>query len=340
MKKILVAAVAALAASPLFAFQEPKPDWVDGASMEYPREKFLVGVGIADDRQSAQDRARAEIAKIFSTTVQVESNVTESESNKTAGGATQNNFEQNVSENVQTASKKVLEGVDVVENWQDPATRSYYALAVLDRAKAILTINDHIASLDKQASQLKDDMDKATEKLPKVKAALKLLAVMKFRNNLNGELRVLDESGKSIPNPLDETVIRPAASKAISELDVVVAMSGEPAKQVESGVIKGLSDFGLQAKKGAADSAADITIEGSVETKQMQGDGSRWQWARSTVNLSLKDGKTAKVIGQFDLSDREASADYTEAVRRTHVALAKKVAQQVNDSVTTYFENQ
>lgn len=333
-------AVALLASTSFADPRNPRPDWVDGASIEYPRAKYLVGVGSADDRQTAEDRARGEISKIFSTTVQVDTNITESETNVSKNGKNDNAFQQSVSQNVQTASRKALEDVQLVENWQDQATRQYYALAVLDRAKAIRAVNDKIGEFDKQAGQWKETMDKASDKLPRVKAALKLLSVLKARAELNSELRVLDESGKTVASPYDEAAIRPVASKAISELDVVLAMSGDQSKQVETGIIKGLSSFGLQAKKGSAEAEADITVEGSVDTKQMEGDGSKWRWARSTVTLSLKDGKTSKLITQLDLSDRQASADYSEAVRRTHVALAKKVAAQVNDAITSYFENQ
>lgn len=111
--------------------------------------------------------------------------------------------------------------------------------------------------------------------------------------------------------------------------------------QVETGIIQGLNKFGMQAKARTSEGqAADIIVEGKVETKPMQGDGSRWRWARSTATVSLKDGRTSKIFARFDASDRQASADYNEAVRRSHAVLAKKVAEQINEAITSYFENQ
>ena len=42
-----------------------RPDWLDGRHPEYPRERYLVGVGDAEALDGARDRARAEIARVF-----------------------------------------------------------------------------------------------------------------------------------------------------------------------------------------------------------------------------------------------------------------------------------
>lgn len=332
---------AAKAPPPVKERKGAKPDWVDGASAQYPREGYLIGVGIADERSAAQDRARGEISKIFTTQVSVTTNLSESETNVDRGGQKENTFSQAVSQNVQTASKKALEGTEVVEHWQDQATRQHYALAVLERAKAIRAVRDRISDFDQQTRQWKEEMDKATEKLPRVKAAMKLLALFKAREDLNSELRVLDSTGQGLPSPLNEAEVRPQAAKALAELDVIVDMSGGASDAVETGIVKGLNQFGMQAKPGQASNDADIVVEGKVETNPIEvQDGTQWKWARSTMTVSLKDGRSAKTFQRFDASDRQASANYKEAVRRSNVELAKKAAEQINEAITSYFENQ
>lgn len=204
------------------AWAKGKPDWVEGKSSKYPREAYLVGVGLADDRAGSEDRARGEISKIFTTVVSVNTSLNESETNVDQGGQKTGTFAQAISQSVQTASKKALEGVEVVENWQDEATRQHYALAVLERARAIAAVNDKISEFDRQAGEWKSQMDSASEKLPRIKAAMKLLALLRARAELNSELRVLDSSGKGTPSPYNEAEVKAQASKAVSELDVVV----------------------------------------------------------------------------------------------------------------------
>ncbi len=314
-----------------------KPDWIDGSSMEYPRQQYLVGVGMADDRQTAEDRARGEIAKIFDTVVTVNTDSSISQGEGTA--AQSNSFSQSVSQTVQTASKKALQDVQVVEGWHDDATQQYYALAVLNRQKAEAAIKDKIQGLDGQAKTWYGQLQASTEKLARVKAAMKLLALFKARQNLNNELRVVDATGQGVPNPIDEAAVRPVAAKALASLDVVVALSGEQSGQIQTGLIDGLSAFGIEATT-AAGGPADILLDGTLSTQPLQGDGSAWRWARSNMTVSLRDGATAKTFLQFVVTDRESSADYDEAVRRSQVALAKKASAQVQDAISNYFENQ
>ena len=42
-----------------------RPAWIDGPSMHYPSQTYLRGVGYGPDRQTAEDQARSELAKIF-----------------------------------------------------------------------------------------------------------------------------------------------------------------------------------------------------------------------------------------------------------------------------------
>ena len=102
------------------------------------------------------------------------------------------------------------------------------------------------------------------------------------------------------------------------------------AKQVMTGVVKGLSQFGMQAKAGLASEQADIIVEGEVETNPFAGNDARIKWARTTAAITLRDGRTAKIFTQFNVTDKQGSADYNEAVRRSQGEMSKKVAAQIN----------
>ena len=318
--------------------RNPKPDWVDSQSVEYAQDRYITGVGAGDDRSVAQDRARAEISKVFSANVKVDTTLTESEINTGQGSTTRNSFSQSIAQNVKTLSEKVLEGVQVVEHWQDNASRVHYALAVLDRAKARAGVIEKLKEFDKQAQEWKDQLEKGGEKLARAKAGMRLMTLLKARADLNGELRVIEAAGRGLDSPLDEGAAKAAAAKAVSALDVAVDMSGQGSDEVETGLVRGLTALGLQAKVGAGRDP-DITVEGKMETASLPGDGSKWKWARSNVTVSVKDARTGKIVSRFDASDREASSSYEEAVRRSHVELAKRLSDKISEAVTSYFEN-
>jgi hypothetical protein len=337
MKKIIILCLIGLAGQ---ARAGSKPDWVEGPSAKYPRALYVVGVGLGDDRDSARDRARGEIARIFSSLVTVDTSLSETETNLKGTDGQSSNFSQTVSQNVRTASKKMLEGVEVVEEWKDEASKQHYALAVLERAKGRSALQERLADFDAQAQRWKAAMDAATEKLPRVKAAMKLLALLKARAEVNSELRVLDPEGKGQAGPLDEAALRPLAAKAVADLDVFVDASGSGAEAMETALVKSLNALGFEATAGSAPAATDILVESKVETKPVESADPRWKFARAAVTVSLKDSRTGKIFLRFDASDRQASADYNEAVRRALASLGRKVAPQVHDAVTDYFENQ
>ena len=169
---------------------------------------------------------------------------------------------------------------------------------------------------------------------------MKLLVLFKGRADLNAEHRVLSGSGRGRPSPVNETEVRPRAAKAMAELDVYVDVSGSEASEIETGIVRSLNKLGFGATAGAARGSFDIVVEGKLNTKRLKGRDSRWKWARSSVTVSIKDGRDSRIFSRFDASNRQASIDFTEAARRSRVNLAKKVSKRIDSAIREYFENQ
>ncbi|MEQ1919595.1 MAG: LPP20 family lipoprotein, partial [Elusimicrobiota bacterium] len=148
-----------------------RPQWVEGESPKWPRSQFVTGVGSADDEEAAADRARGEISRIFSSNVSVDTAVDETESTVNSGGQTSTSFSQQLAQNVRTTSKKMLEGVEIVERWKDAASSRYYALATLNKGKAMGAVTEKTLALDADASLWKTKMDAAGDKFERAKAA-------------------------------------------------------------------------------------------------------------------------------------------------------------------------
>src|SRR2546427_805602 len=118
---------AAVAAAPVVNSHGPRPDWVDGTSAQYPRDGYLLGIGMA-----------------------------------------------------------------------------------------LAALPERINDLDNQAVQWKSQLDSGTEKLARVKAAMRLLALFKARAPLIADLRIIDLTGKGLASPVDEAAVRPQAAKALA----------------------------------------------------------------------------------------------------------------------------
>jgi hypothetical protein len=315
------------------------PDWVEGQSRKYPREMYMTGVGSGDDRASAEDRARGEIARVFSTVVTVNTRVFEAEKNKNdAKGKSETSFSNSVDQTVQTASRKVLEGTEIVETWKDQTAKRVYALAALDRHKAMASVEEKLDELDAQSKEWNGQMQASADRLGKVKAAMKLMALLKARESLNAELRILDASGHGRPNPLNEALVRPEASKALSSLEITVDVEGASSRDIETGIVKGLNSLGLSARTTRAE-APDVLVEGKIDSQELPEDG-KWRFARSQVTMILKDGRSGKVFLQFDGSERQAALSQKEAQRRSLAKLSEKLAPRISEAISGYFENQ
>ena len=113
------------------------PDWVNkGTATLNDRDgRLFHGVGSAptmgDDslqRSTADDRARAEVARVFSTYMDVMS----SDYTAATGSGPKADADQSVSRQVRAVTKLNLAGAKIVGRWNDPRTGSVYSLAELD----------------------------------------------------------------------------------------------------------------------------------------------------------------------------------------------------------------
>ncbi|MCC7385263.1 MAG: LPP20 family lipoprotein [Deltaproteobacteria bacterium] len=114
------------------------PEWVNKGSGAFGGEKkILYGVGSASGirnhslaRTTADNRARAEISKIFE--VYSASLMKDFQESVTAGDFSASDESQLVSQAIKTFSANTLNGVEVVDHWIHPVDGTIYALARLD----------------------------------------------------------------------------------------------------------------------------------------------------------------------------------------------------------------
>lgn len=113
------------------------PDWVnEGTSVINNKEgRLFHGVGSASpmgdmalQKSTADDRARAEVARILSSYLDVASNdyLAAAKSGNTAVN------EESVSRQIRSLSKVNLSGARIIRSWRDPKTNIIYSIAELD----------------------------------------------------------------------------------------------------------------------------------------------------------------------------------------------------------------
>lgn len=315
-----------------------RPTWIEGESPRWTRAQNVLGVGSADTDDAAADLARGEISRVFSSSIRADSSIDESETNLSQDGKASSASEQLVAQNVHTASRKMLEGVEIVERWKDAGSGRSYALAVLNKNKALGAAAEKTAALDAEAAQWKARLDAAGEKFERARSAAKLSSLLMGRLELENDRRVL--GGGALPSTVDVAAAHAAAAKAFEALEVVVITTGDNSEELATGIVSGLVASGLMAKRGNPGDKGDLIVESRSEAKVLEAKDKRLQWSHTTAVVTLKDGREDKIFSRFNVSERQASANAGVAGSRAAAGLAKKASEKTASAITAFFLNQ
>ena len=124
-------------APPKKVFRGPEWVWKGSGAFDIDKGKVFYGVGMASGiknkallRTTADNRARAEIAKTLETYVAVLAK--DYMASTTAGDMSASSEEQHVENALKTFSKTTLHGATIVDRWLDPEDGTFYSLCELD----------------------------------------------------------------------------------------------------------------------------------------------------------------------------------------------------------------
>ncbi len=144
------------------------PDWVNKGSGAFGGEsgKVFYGVGSVTGiknhalaRTAADNRARAEIAKIFE--VYSASLMKDYMASTTAGDMSASSEGEHVEQAIKTFSATTLSGVQIVDHWFHPMDGTVYALARLD----LQSFTDNLDKMKELNSQVRDYVRKNAERV-------------------------------------------------------------------------------------------------------------------------------------------------------------------------------
>ncbi|MBI5043310.1 MAG: LPP20 family lipoprotein [Nitrospirae bacterium] len=149
-----------------------EPEWVrKGAGAFLNKgDKAFYGIGSVSGvmnkslaRTTADNRARAELAKVFET--YSASLMRDYAASTTAGDFKKTSEEQNIEQAVKTFSAATLSGVIIIDHWTDPQDNTIYALAKLDLENFKETLNKMKELNAEVRDFVRKNAEKAFEKL-------------------------------------------------------------------------------------------------------------------------------------------------------------------------------
>ncbi|MDX1455590.1 MAG: LPP20 family lipoprotein [Gammaproteobacteria bacterium] len=294
------------------------PDWLDGSAADYPASSYLTGIGSGDTRDAARDRARADLAKTF----RVKIDESASDVRNFSRGADGDSYSQEINRELNVQTEQVLEGVTVPEVWQDPATRQFHALAVLERARASLRLRQEIQSLDAGADAMLAAARRSDDVFEKASIAVRVVENQRRRAVVQSMLQAVDATGRGTPPrwPLGQL-----------ESDLRTALSRITLEPVASDEWKGLlaGSLGDSGFSLSPDGTYQASLE--VETAELpkrQG----WFWKRAVVSLRIS-GPGGESLGQQRWEIKESAADPQTVNLRVRQKVADILENEGRDAI-------
>ena len=328
---------------------QPKPDWIDGVSDAYPSGQYLIGVGQAESRAAAEDRAYAAVARIFKAEVSAQAKDWESYLVIEQRGHSSAERRLTLDNLTRVSTDKVLENVQIVDRWVDVYHGLQYALAGMHRPQAETSFMERIAELDRSISDDVGEAQRPTDKLAKVRALRRAARNLVLRETYNADLRVIRLSGQGTAGAFSVSELTHELEQFLAtNLVLAVAVTGDQAEPAQRALTEGLLKEGLQVtsrpwggdRSIGGDSSGpspELLVRGVVRVWPIDVRDPQFKFVRWCSDFEVVDLTSQRVIGALSqggkeghLSDREATAKVVRVMQQEFSAdVAKAIAAHV-----------
>jgi hypothetical protein len=328
LRILTVSAVTLLAACASTKPGDVRPDWVLGNSSQYPTSTYLVGKGQADDMAVAKDRARADLAKIFSVAVNEQSQDTSSYSqDSSAAGGAKNTLD--VNRNITTRTEQVMSGVEISDTWQDPKAQQYYALATLSRAKASAALRQQIGDLDAGTASYMNQAQNSSDLFDKISAASQAVDAQTARAALQRSLQVVDLSGQGMPSSWPLAKLQADRAALLKQMQVAAAADGRDAPAVQKVLAGALADSGFTVTD-----KSPYTMTAVLDYADLPPQGG-WHWITGTLQVTLTGNDSrAHGVRRWDL--KVSGTDQQLAQQRLMDQVAQDLQSDIQGTVLAF----
>ncbi|HET7370902.1 MAG TPA: LPP20 family lipoprotein [Gammaproteobacteria bacterium] len=304
---------------------DAKPTWITGPAASYPASQYLTGRGEADTLATARDRARADLAKIFSVKVSEHS---EDTSTYSQGGDAPATNTLDVNRRITTKTDALLRGVRIVDTWQDPATRVYYALAALPRSQAAAALRARIVELDAATHAWVAQARGSDDLIAKIAAADRAVNAQAKRAVLQNELRVVDITGRGVKSPWNLGQLKADRAELLARLTIAPASEGKNAAALQKLVAGALADAGFTVKP-----AAPYTMTATLDYNELP-PRNGWYWITGTLSVALDGIPEAHGIQRWPL--KVSASDPALARQRLLDQVAQKLHNDIQATVLRF----
>ena len=316
------------------------PDWVEGTkAATYPDDQFLIGVGQADAKPAAEERAYAAVSRIFKAEVSSQAKDWESYLTLEKRGNVQTERRLTLDSVTKVSTDKLLENVKIAETWRDQKTGLHSALAVMNRAAAQASFRSKIAELDETIGRDVKDVRGASDKYLKMRGLRRAIRTLIARDTYNSDLRVVT-GGRGVATDYSVAGLTGELEKLLNESIVVaVEVKGDQAEAVRQAVMEGLTREGLPvtARNASGDAgSADLLVKGEARLWPADLPDPRFRYVRWCADFIILNQADQRVLGSVARSGREGHLNIPEATGRALKSLQQEVSSALAKSLAEH----
>ena len=286
------------------------PEWFSNSETAYPSARFVVGRGEGRSSEEAQTKAKGDLLQVFGVRLADESVIGESFQQTTRNNNT--NWTETVTSNrrISASAEGILVGCEIKETAVSGNT--HYALAVMEKAKAISSYNDIIARLSATITDVLNIPNMNT-----ITGYARNLIAAELAKDIESCVSVLRHVGGPIPAGLkSERDYITDARNIITSIPVRVQLvrgtefDGE--RRVQNAFAKAINDMGFQT----GTSSSPYVLEVSLALSEARFDNNPNRFSRYEISANLLDvGTRQSVIPVYSINGREGHANYSEAAQ-------------------------
>lgn len=325
-----------------------QPTWVEGSSADYPAEQYLLGVGQADSRPSAEERAYGAVSRIFKAKVEAESKDWESFLVLEARGNTNTERRLTLDQITRVSTDKVLESVSVLDAWVNPASRQHHVLAGMHRAQAGTALAERMTELDRTIESDLTESSQTADALVTIRSLRRAIRNLVLREAYNADLRVIRASGQGTPSRHHVPELTGALEQFMAaHLLVGVEVLGDQIEPVRRAVIEGLIREGLPVTAKPADAEKptggrdggkplELLVKGTVRLFDVDVPDPRFRYVRWCSDFVILEPGTQHVVGAVSRGGREGHLTQGEATAKAVRIMQQEVSSELARTLAGY----
>lgn len=307
---------------------QKRPDWLSGSPEGYPENTYLTAVAADKTRQGAVDRARGEIAKIFSVHVIGRDTASEAAWLSRLDGELAEQYRQSVQSDLVAVTDRMLEGVRIAETWQDEDSGEYYALAVLDRLRMARDLRVRISDLDQEILEHVRLGERAQSPVRKLSHYMQAMEALDRRGPLAADLRIVDPAGSIASLTHTPAEVQGRLEEVASGIGVGVELEGDSGGIVKGEVVQALAGIGMQLSPSWEQ---DLVMDGQVVVEEYR-TGDPWHWSVASAQVQFRD-PGGVLIDALRVSVREGSRIEGRSRTMALEKLGRQLAAQLVDRI-------